>query len=236
MCMPVMQISQRAVECFQKLGMFAAWSSLYTLLLTGFTNLADTPEVFRTVANTQSAASKAKQKETPAALQKEIVKKANLALRALADREFEKLADMAAPTGIRFSPYAYVLPESDRILTPNELRGAWADKRTYVWGSYDGSGEPITLDFRSYYVQFLNNLPYTAPDGVGCNRIVRSGNTISNLQRVYPKAEFVEFYVKEGRSGVENVGGMDWGSLRFVFEQIRGEWKLTGIIGDRWTT
>lgn len=82
-----------------------------------------------------------------AALKKEIMREANLALRALKDRDFETLSDMAAPSGIRFSPYAYV----------------------------------------------------------------------------------------GGRSGIGNVGGMDWGSLRFVFEQKQGEWKLSGIISDQWT-
>ncbi|WP_172257222.1 hypothetical protein [Saccharibacillus deserti] len=168
-------------------------------------------------------------------VQKEVLRQANRALRALADRDFDKLADLASPSGVRFSPYAYVLPKSDRILTPRQLRQVWTDKKTYVWGSYDGSGEPIRLDFRGYYGRFLNNLPYTAPDGIGYNRIVRSGSMPSNLRKVYPEAEFVEFYVKGGRGGSPNTGGMDWGSLRFVWEQIEGEWKLVGIVGDRWT-
>ncbi|NGZ77818.1 hypothetical protein [Saccharibacillus alkalitolerans] len=165
----------------------------------------------------------------------EIVREANLALRALADRDFDALADLAAPRGIRFSPYAYVELKSDRVLTPGKLRQAWKDPETYVWGAYDGSGEPIVLDFRGYYARFLNNLPYTAPDGVGYNRVVRSGNTLSNLKKAYPKAKFVEFYVKGGRSGAGDVGGMDWGSLRFVFEQTGSDWQLIGIVGDRWT-
>ncbi|MEJ8305998.1 hypothetical protein [Saccharibacillus sacchari] len=170
-----------------------------------------------------------------AALKKEIVREANLALRALKDRDFETLADMAAPSGIRFSPYAYIGVGADLVLTPQQIREGWDNRKPYIWGLYDGSGEVIRLDFRGYYDRFLNNLPYTAPDGVGYNRIVRSGNTISNLKEVYPNAQFVEFYVKGGRSGIGNVGGMDWGSLRFVFEQKQGEWKLSGIISDRWT-
>ncbi|WP_051507429.1 hypothetical protein [Saccharibacillus sacchari] len=170
-----------------------------------------------------------------AALKKKITREANLALRALKDRDFETLADMAAPSGIRFSPYAYVGVGADLVLTPQQIREAWENRKPYIWGLYDGSGEVIRLDFRGYYDRFLNNLPYTAPDGVGYNRIIGSGNTVSNLKEVYPDAQFVEFYVKGGRSGIGNVGGMDWGSLRFVFEQKQGEWKLSGIISDQWT-
>lgn len=171
----------------------------------------------------------------PAALKKEIMREANLALRALKDRDFETLADMAAPSGIRFSPYAYVGVGADLVLTPQQIREAWDNRKPYIWGLYDGSGEVIRLDFRGYYDRFLNNLPYTAPDGVGYNRIIGSGNTVSNLNEVYPDARFVEFYVKGGRSGIGNVGGMDWGSLRFVFEKKQGEWKLSGIVSDGWT-
>jgi len=170
-----------------------------------------------------------------AVLKKEITREANLALRALKDRDFETLADMAAPSGIRFSPYAYVGVGADLVLTPQQIREAWENRKPYIWGLYDGSGEVIRLDFRGYYDRFLNNLPYTAPDGVGYNRIIGSGNTVNNLNEVYPDAQFVEFYVKGGRSGIGNVGGMDWGSLRFVFEQKQGEWKLSGIISDQWT-
>ena len=170
-----------------------------------------------------------------AVLKKEITREANLALRALKDRDFETLADMAAPSGIRFSPYAYVGVGADLVLTPQQIREAWENRKPYIWGLYDGSGEVIRLDFRGYYDRFLNNLPYTAPDGVGYNRIIGSGNTVSNLNEVYPDARFVEFYVKGGRSGIGNVGGMDWGSLRFVFEKKQGEWKLSGIVSDGWT-
>lgn len=198
---------------------------------------------FGTVSAVSAAASSATagqlsaaQKPADAAAEKKaVMRQANLALRALADRNFAALAEMAGPEGVRFSAYAYIVPESDRILTANELRGAWTDRKTYVWGSYDGSGKPIKLDFRGYYAKFLYNLPYTAPDRVGYDQAVRGGNMPNNLDEVYPEAKFVEFYVKGGRSGAKNVGGMDWGSLRFVFEPIDGEWKLVGIVGDRWT-
>ncbi|MDO3413325.1 hypothetical protein QWJ34_26470 [Saccharibacillus sp. CPCC 101409] len=173
--------------------------------------------------------------EAQAKQKREVMQQAQRALRALADGNFGRLADLAAPSGIRFSPYAYVSKETDVVLTASQLRGLKTDKKAYDWGEYDGSGEPIRLDFYSYYNEFLHNLPYTAPNAIGYNRIVRSGNTISNLAKVYPKASFVEFYVKGGRSDHPSSEGMDWGSLRFVFEQSGGEWKLFGIVGDRWT-
>ena len=175
------------------------------------------------------------QTEAQARQKRQVMQQAQRSLRALADGDLDKLADLAAPSGIRFSPYAYVSKEKDVVLTAGQLRGLKTDKKAYVWGEYDGSGEPIRLDFYSYYNEFLHNLPYTAPNAIGYNRIVRSGNTRSNLTEVYPNAAFVEFYVKGGRSEHPSSQGMDWGSLRFVFEKNGGEWKLAGIVGDRWT-
>ncbi|OWA33136.1 hypothetical protein B9G55_23570 [Saccharibacillus sp. O16] len=193
------------------------------------------PTVVQAAAQDSTPVKKPDSSSQAAAEKKQILRQANLALRALADRDFAALADQVGAEGLRFSAYAYVVPESDRVLTADELRGAWADRKPYVWGSYDGSGRPIRLDFRGYYTKFLYNLPYTAPDGVGYNRTIGGGNMPNNLNEVYPDAVFVEFYVKGGRSGVPNVGGMDWGSLRFVFQPVEGKWTLVGIVGDRWT-
>lgn len=216
-------------------GVGALTLALLTGSAFGSASAASAAESAAMNAPTSPAALSAQNSADSAAEKKTVIRQANLALRALADRNFAALADMAGPEGVRFSAYAYVVPESDRILTADELRGAWTDRNPYVWGSYDGSGKPIKLDFRGYYAKFLYNLPYTAPDRVGYDQVVRSSNMPNNLDEVYPQSRFVEFYVKGGRSGVKNVGGMDWGSLRFVFEPIDGEWKLVGIVGDRWT-
>ncbi len=209
--------------------------ALTLALLTGgaFGSVSAVLAAESATANVQAPS--ARKPADAAAEKKAVMRQANLALRALADRNFAALAEMAGPEGVRFSPYAYVVPESDRILTADELRGAWTDRSTYVWGSYDGSGRPIKLDFRGYYAKFLYNLPYTAPNRIGYDQVIRSGNVPNNLDEVYPQSKFVEFYVKGGRSGAKNVGGMDWGSLRFVFQPIDGAWKLVGIVGDRWT-
>lgn len=83
--------------------------------------------------------------------------------RAFEERDGRALAALAAPTGVRFSPYAHVT-ESDVILSPSALAGAFDDPRVRLWGSYDGTGRPIELDFAGYVARFVVSSPRSQPD------------------------------------------------------------------------
>lgn len=49
----------------------------------------------------------------------------------------------------------------------------------------------------------------------------------TNVSQVYPAGEFVEFYF----AGFDTeFGGVDWGSLRLIFEQLDDGWYLVGIV------
>jgi len=52
------------------------------------------------------------------------------------------------------------------------------------------------------------------------------------LAIAYPTASFVEFHF----TGFDpQYGGIDWSSLRLVFENVGGNWLLIGIVHDGWT-
>ncbi|MEO1438495.1 MAG: hypothetical protein AAFV80_23350, partial [Bacteroidota bacterium] len=59
------------------------------------------------------------------------------------------------------------------------------------------------------------------------------GNLRNNIPKVYPEAQFVEFFVS-GKNGAYS--GFDWRVLRLVFEEEGGEWKLVGIVHSEWTS
>lgn len=102
----------------------------------------------------------------------------------------------------------------------------------YTWGSYDGSGEPIDLIFSDYYDRFVYNQDFANPHIVGNNQIVQTGNTINNIEEVYPNAQFVEFHF----TGFDpQYTGMDWTSLRIVMEEYNSQLYIIGIIHDEWT-
>ncbi len=58
------------------------------------------------------------------------------------------------------------------------------------------------------------------------------GNSIDNSQEYYPGAMVVEYHFP----GFDpQYGGLDWASLRLVFQEFEGRWVLVGIIHDEWT-
>ena len=133
--------------------------------------------------------------------------------------------------GLRFTPYAYVQP-SDLVFPTQQIPGLFDDAAVYHWGVYDGSGEPIDLTFAQYYEDFVYDQDYAQAEEVGYNERLGSGNSIENSQAFYPDAFVVEYHF----SGFDpQYAGMDWRSLRLVFQQHEGAWYLVGIIHDEWT-
>ena len=157
---------------------------------------------------------------------------ADQAIQALKNKDMETLAGLIDPTkGVRFSPYAFV-NEEDRRYLPNPLKRAFADPQKYLWGHFDGSGEPIESTFKQYYERFVYSQDFANAPQVGVNQSFSQGNTVDNLADFYPEAAFVEYYFP---GFDEKYAGMDWEALRLVFQQVSGQWRLVGIIHDQWT-
>lgn len=158
---------------------------------------------------------------------------ADRAVEALAAHDFEALAELAHPErGVRFSPYATVDPERDVVLSASELRNAAQDGTPKLWGRYDGTGEPIRSSIGEYFQRFVYDVDFAAADEVARDRRLGRGNSLHNVDEVYPEATFVEYHVE----GIDpDLGGMDWRSLRLVLERYEGAWKLVGVVHDEWT-
>jgi len=151
----------------------------------------------------------------------------------IADGDFEAVAEIAHPTeGVRFSPYGYVNVADDLLFTVVELNGIMQSSQVYTWGAFDGTGDPIDKNFSDYYDRFIYDADFANPEIIGNNTIVGSGNTLINLADVYPAGSFVEFHFTGFDPQYE---GMDWRSLRLVFQEDAGQWKLVGIVHDEWT-
>lgn len=148
-------------------------------------------------------------------------------------KDMAKLSQTVHPDkGVRFSPYAYVNTETNLVFTADQIRKLPSDEKVYVWGSYDGSGEPIELSFADYYNKFVYDKDFLHAKEIGYNKILGKGNSLINISEVYPEAKFVEYHFP----GFEpKYQGMDWESLRLVFEKKNSVWYLVGIIHDQWT-
>jgi hypothetical protein len=106
------------------------------------------------------------------------------------------------------------------------------DQTKYTWGKSMGTGEPITLTFAEYYQGFVYGADFMKAPKVGYNTVIGRGNTINNWPEVYPNGIMVEYHFP---GFDEKFQGMDWRSLRLVFEREKEIWYLVGIINDQWT-
>ena len=169
---------------------------------------------------------------TTGASQEIVTARASEVLEALSDRDMERLSALIHPVkGVRFSPYAFV-SDSDLVFTSELLAGLLSDPTEYLWGAYDGTGYPIEMTFEKYYAQFVYDRDYINAEQIGYNKRIGFGNSIDNSLDYYPGANVVEYHF----SGFDpDFGGMDWSSLRLVFQQEGSVWYLVGVIHDAWT-
>ncbi len=155
------------------------------------------------------------------------------AVELLRDQDMNGLAAYVDPVkGVRFSPYGYVNLQSDLFFSAQAVASLPASSQVYTWGAFDGTGDPIDYNFNDYYGRFIYDQDFASPHLIGNNTIIGTGNTLINLNQVYPNGSFVEFHF----TGFDpQYAGMDWRSLRLVFEQTNGIWYLVGIVHDEWT-
>jgi hypothetical protein len=148
------------------------------------------------------------------------------------NKDFPRLAAYVHPTeGVRFSPYGHVNVDTDVVIQATKLQHANEDDSIVEWGSYDGSGEPIQLNFADYYDKFIYSEDFVNADQVGYNTTIGEGNTINNATDVYPNSYIAEYYFE----GTEANNHMDWSSLKIVLVAIERDWVVVGIIHDQWT-
>ncbi|NLP14926.1 MAG: sporulation protein [Clostridium sp.] len=162
----------------------------------------------------------------------EVEAKSKAALLAIKEKDMEKLASLVHPVkGVLFSPYSHIEPEKHKVFTKDQVKDLLKSEEVYLWGEYDGSGHPIELTFAQYYDRFIYNHDFANVDKVAYNEIQSYGNTIVNILDVYPEGKFIEYYFP----GTKPHDGMDWASLRLVFEEYNGQWYLVCIAHGEWT-
>lgn len=169
----------------------------------------------------------------PEKAEKIISSRATEVILALKNKDMEKLSFFIHPIkGVRFSPYAYVHLNRDLVFTADEIQNLYKDETKFWWGEYDGSGDLIKLSFKEYFDDFVYDEDFTNAREIGYNRIIGTGNTLNNNFETYPGSIIVEYHFP----GFDpKYGGMDWSSLRLVFEEKDSVWYLVGIIHDQWT-
>lgn len=156
-------------------------------------------------------------------------------IQALKEKDLKKLAELIHPKkGVQFSPYSYIHVSSDVQVLGSGLAALWANTSTTHWGDYDGSGDPIDLTFPDYWDKFVYNEDFAAAPQISYNIILGKGNMINNVFSVYPTTSAIT--VEYHYPGLDpQFQGMDWTSLRLVYENSGTQWYLVAIVHDQHT-
>jgi len=171
--------------------------------------------------------------KSDAQIKKEVEARSQIAIQAIKDKDMEKLASVVHPSkGVLFSPYSHIELGKHNVFMKEQLKGLLDSDQKYYWGEYDGSGEPIELTFKEYYDRFVYNHDFANAEKVAFNIIQQWGNTIVNFSEVYPEGKFMDYSFSGFDPGYD---GMDWASLRLVFEEYNGQWYLVCIAHGEWT-
>lgn len=169
----------------------------------------------------------------PEVAEKLIKETSDKLINAISSKDAETISEYVHPVkGVRFTPYTFVYLEQEVVFNKEEVKNFFKDKEIYVWGFYDGIGDEIKLTPSEYYEKFIYPEDFANAEKIGYNEVLSFGNAMENQFEVYENPIVVEYYFSGFNPEYE---GMDWRSLRLVFEQYEGSWKLVGIISNQWT-
>jgi len=166
------------------------------------------------------------------ASKEEVLKKTNdELLQALKTDNYDIFANYIHPQkGVRFSMYAFVDKNEDKHFSKADFEKFHSSKIIFTWGSRDGSGEIYKSTLKSYLKDWVFKKDFTKSE-YSPDKFLAGGNSLNNLKEIYPNSDFTENYI----SGTEKYGGMDWNTLRFVFEEFKGKFYMVAVINDEWT-
>lgn len=154
-------------------------------------------------------------------------------LNALKEADYAAIASVVHPDkGVTFTPYSTVNFSTDQTFTQTQIKNLSDDDTVYTWGLIDGRGSLINMTMAQYFSEYVFNTDYTQASQIGIDRIMITGNALENLTEAYPGCRFVDFSVPEHDRSNQ---GLDWSSLKLVFEPGETSWYLVGVVHGQWT-
>lgn len=200
------------------------------LILAGIFLLASCAD--ETSKDNEVTPEKVVEKDTVSEKPVNLVRHSHDVLLAIASKDFQSLSHFVHPDkGVIFAPYAFI-DSLAKSFTAYELKNMTPKYPPVDWGQYDGSGEPMNMNISQYFDKIVYDVDYLTADTLAVNGIIGKGNSINNIKTVFPESEFVEYHF---RGFDPEFDGMDWRSLRLVYEKVENKYFLVAIVNDRWT-
>lgn len=155
-------------------------------------------------------------------------------LKTIKEKNFKKIGDYIHPTeGLRLSPYVYVDTAENRKFSKEEFLALAGSQTKINWGATDAGEDSIYMSLAQYFDRYVMDADFLKAEKRSFNKSLSSGTLPSNVNEVYPSADFVEYYFP----GFEKkYDGMDWKSLKLVFKKYGDRIFLIAIIHGEWTT
>jgi len=133
--------------------------------------------------------------------------------------------------GCAFVPYTFISDENQKFTT-NSFIKQFDLGEELMWGIQDGSGDSIIYTVPEYIKAYVYDVDFKRQSSdIHINGNLAFSNTLNNISKIYPEAEFMEFYY-EGTKAYE---GMDWKSLIFYVEKLDDVYYLVAIAHNQWT-
>ena len=144
-------------------------------------------------------------------------------------RALSRLVD--ARRGLRITPQAYIAKE-DVHLNRAQVASMRNSKTIRTWGTYDGEGGDIRLNWANYRKRFVWKRDFSRGAKLTVNGKPKGRSTvINNLRSSYPNTTLVEFYLPP-----TSPDALDWASLWMAWRKTSYGWRLIGIANDQWST
>lgn len=154
-------------------------------------------------------------------------------LQHLKNKDYTQLRTLIHPKeGVLVSPYGFVDTSDYVAIFADDIVAKSQKSDSLYWGAYDGSGDSISLSFANYFAKFVYNADFLNAEKMSVNKMIGSGNSLNNLQTVYPGCDFTENYFSGFDKKYE---GMDWCTLRLVFKMYNDRYYLVALVHDQWT-
>lgn len=190
-------------------------------------NMTNAPEV------TSKSDAQSVKSEAETNVNMKVLKLSASAVEYLKAGDYKSLSSLVHPQkGVVFVPYSTVDLKTNLKFMPEEVAKFGENTQTYVWGVKDGIGSPIKLTPSQFIKEYTFNIDYSNAPQVGVNTILKTGNSLENLTVVFPEAKFVEYHFP----GLDKKNeGLDWCSLKIVFEKHENNYYIVALIHSQWT-
>jgi len=126
--------------------------------------------------------------------------------------------------GLLITMYPVIALKYDPVFTKQQISKFKNTKEEYKWGLEEGSGEMFLGTPNKFFSTFMD-IELNRISRVGMNTMLTTPGYKENQWDVFSNSIVIEYYVNPS----SEFSGMDWLSVRLIFEKIDNKYYLVGL-------